>query len=238
MNLKMEDPVVTMLDDLAKALKRPRSARKWGMVIDKKKCTGCYACTVACVAEYKLPPGVVYRPVMEKERGKYPNVTREFTPRPCMQCENPPCVPPCPVNATFKRNDGIVVIDYKKCIGCRSCIVNCPYGARTTDLGKYYTSNTPELKGYETTEIYEYNKSWNRKKAGASPMGNAHKCHFCTNRIEEGLLPLCVTSCLGRATYFGDMNNPDALVSRVLRGRNVEILKYELGTKPKVYYLT
>jgi len=235
---KMEDPVVTMLDDLAKALKRPRSKRKWGMVIDKKKCSGCHACTVACVSEYKLPPGVVYRPVMEKEIGKYPNVTREFTPRPCMQCDDPPCVKPCPVNATFKRSDGIVVIDYNKCIGCRSCVASCPYGARTIDLGQYYTENTPRLEQYEITQTYEYNKSWNRSKKNESPIGNAHKCHFCTNRIAEGLLPLCVTTCLGRATYFGDLNNPDALVSRVLRGRNVEILKEELGTHPKVYYLT
>jgi len=235
---KKEDLVVTMLRDLDQALKRPVSMRRWGMVIDKKKCTGCQACTIACVAEYKLPPGVVYRPVMEQEIGSFPNVTREFTPRPCMQCDHPPCIKPCPVNATFKREDGVVAVDYAKCIGCRSCLVNCPYGARTTDQGRYYTSGTPQLEAYETADFYEYNRVWNRRQPGASPIGNAHKCHFCTNRIEAGLLPLCVTSCLGRATYFGDLNNPDALVNQVIRGRQVQVLKKELGTRPKVIYLT
>jgi len=237
MTAKKEDLVVTMLADLDRALKRPRSARQWGMVIDKKRCSGCYACTVACVAEYKLPPGVVYRPVMEYETGSYPNVTREFVPRPCMQCENPPCVKGCPVNATYKREDGIVVIDYDKCIGCRTCLVNCPYGARTYDLGEFYTAKTPKLEPYETADFYEYNRKRNRKD-GDSPVGNARKCHFCTNRIEAGVLPLCVTSCLGRATFFGDLKDPDALVNKVVRGRNVEILKAHLGTRPKVLYLS
>jgi len=232
-----QDLVVTMLADLKRALKRPRSARRWGMVIDKKKCSGCYACTIACVAEYKLPPGVVYRPVMEYEHGRYPNVVREFVPRPCMQCENPPCVKGCPVNATYKREDGIVVVDYDKCIGCRTCLVNCPYGARTYDRGGFYTDKTPKLAPYETAEFYEYNQARSRKDGG-SPIGNARKCHFCTNRIEAGVLPLCVTSCLGRATYFGDLNDPDALVNKVIRGRNIEILKAHLGTKPKVLYLS
>lgn len=237
MQLTKEDLVVTMLHDLERTLKKSRSKRRWGMVIDKKKCTGCYACTVSCVAEYKLPPGVVYRPVLETETGKYPNVTREWTPRPCMQCDNPPCVKGCPVNATFKREDGIVVVDYDKCIGCRTCITSCPYGARTFDLGGFYTENTPQLAPYETEDFYEYNEARNRKSKD-SPMGNARKCHFCTNRLEVGLLPLCVVSCLGRATYFGDLNDPEALVNKIIVGRNTETLKAHLGTHPKVIYLT
>lgn len=235
---KKEDLVVTMLNDLERAMKKPRASRRWGMVIDKKKCTGCYACTVACVAEYKLPPGVVYRPVMEKETGTYPNVVREFIPRPCMQCDNPPCVKNCPVTATYKREDGVVVIDYDKCIGCRTCLVNCPYGARTFDLGKFYTQGTPRLEPYEQADFYEYNLVRNRKQEGNSPIGNVRKCHFCTNRIEAGLLPLCVTSCLGRATYFGDWNDPKALLNKVIAGRNSEVLKEHLGTRPKVLYLS
>jgi Fe-S-cluster-containing dehydrogenase component len=96
---------------------------------------------VGCVMENKLPPGVVYRPVIDTEVGVYPNVVRKFLPRPCMQCENPPCVPVCPVDATWKREDGIVVIDYNVCIGCRYCITACPYEARTFDFGENWTDN-------------------------------------------------------------------------------------------------
>lgn len=237
MGTKKEDLVVTMLDDLDRALSKPLKDRSWGMVIDKTKCTGCYACTVACVAEYKLPPGVVYRPVMETESGSFPNVNREFIPRPCMQCEDPPCVRGCPVEATYQREDGIVVMDYDKCIGCRTCLVNCPYGARTYDLGKYYTEDTPQQEAYETADVYEYGKTYNRKN-GESPIGNVRKCHFCTSRLEAGVLPLCVTSCIGRATYFGDFNDPNALVNKVMQGRSTERLKVHLGTKPRVIYLS
>ena len=97
--------------------------RDWIMVIDLKKCVGCHACTVACVAENHLPPGVVYRPVFEQEVGTYPQVTRKFLPRPCLQCNNPPCVPVCPVNATYKREDGVVPIDYNRGFWWRACIV-------------------------------------------------------------------------------------------------------------------
>jgi molybdopterin-containing oxidoreductase family iron-sulfur binding subunit len=91
------------------------------MVIDTRKCVGCHSCKVGCVMENKLPPGVVYRPVIDLEVGTYPNVGRKFLPRPCMQCDNPPCVPVCPVNTTWKRPDGVVEIDYTVCIGCRYC---------------------------------------------------------------------------------------------------------------------
>ncbi len=114
-----EDVLLRMQRDLERALRKPVAQRKWGMVIDTRKCVGCSACTVACVMENKLPPGVVYRPVIDMEVGEYPNVSRKFLPRPCMQCDKPPCVPVCPVGATWKRPDGIVVIDYNACIGCR-----------------------------------------------------------------------------------------------------------------------
>ena len=129
-------PLLRMQHDLKRALKKPLEQRRWVMVIDLRKCIGCHACTIACIAENKLPPGVVYRPVLEEEIGTYPNVTRRFIPRPCMQCEKPPCVPVCPVNATWKRPDGIVEIDYNKCIGCRYCITACPYTVREFNWGK------------------------------------------------------------------------------------------------------
>ena len=225
-----------MQADLQRALKKPIDQRRWVMVLDLRKCVGCSACTIACVAENKLPPGVVYRPVLEEEIGTYPNVTRRFVPRPCMQCDNPPCVAVCPVGATFKRPDGIVAINYDTCIGCRYCIVACPYSARTFDSGRFYTSNTPQLAAYEKLPNFEYGQTWDRSK-GDSPIGNARKCQFCAHRLDAGMLPACLTTCIGRATYFGDANDPQALVSELIALPNGMRLKEEMGTEPKVYYL-
>ena len=228
-----------MRADLHRALQKPVEQRRWGMVIDLQKCIGCKACTVSCIAENHLPPGVVYRPVMVEEIGTFPNVRSKFTPRPCMQCDDPPCVPPCPVGATFQRPDGVVEIDYDQCIGCRYCITSCPYGARSFDFGEFYTGDTPELMSYETSPNYEYGEDWSRDpdEPTASPIGNARKCHFCLHRVEAGLLPACVDTCLGGATYYGDLNDPDSLVSELVASERVMRLKEELGTNPKVFYL-
>lgn len=230
------DVLIRMQEELKKALKKPMEERNWIMVIDTRKCVGCHACTVACIAENKLPPGVVYRPVVQEEIGTYPNVQLRFFPRPCMQCDEPPCVPVCPVNATWKRADGIVAIDYDKCIGCRYCLSACPYGARTSDFGEYYTEDTPEIQEYEKLPNNEYGKSWSREDH-QSPIGNARKCHFCLHRLVEGELPMCVTTCIGRANYFGDANDPDSIVSKMANEPNQIKLLEEKGTKPKVTYL-
>ena len=231
------DPLVRMQEELRRALAKPVEQRRWIMVIDTRKCVGCHACTVACIAENKLPPGVVYRPVLETEIGTFPNLALRFTPRPCMQCEKPPCVPVCPVKATWKRPDGITAIDYDKCIGCGYCITACPYNARTRDLGENYTDNTPALQPYEQSPNFEYGKSWSRTKHG-SPVGNARKCHFCVHRLDQGLLPECVTTCIARANYFGDANDPDALVNQQAASPNAHRLLEEKGTKPSVIYLS
>lgn len=244
-----EDVLLRMQRELVKAMAKPVEQRKWMMVIDTRKCIGCHACTIGCVAENKLPPGVVYRPVVTEEFGEFPNVQLRFTPRPCMQCDEPPCVPVCPVNATWKRPDGIVAIDYDKCIGCRYCLAACPYGARTSDFGEYHTDGaalgTPEGEDrvafgphapWEDQPNHEYGKAWTRTKH-SSPMGNARKCHFCLHRLEVGQLPMCATTCIGRATYFGDANDPDSLVTELITKNNVQTLLAHKGTKPRVYYI-
>jgi Fe-S-cluster-containing dehydrogenase component len=243
------DVIVRMNDDLARALQKQPGERRWVMVIDLRKCVGCHACTIACVAENKLPPGVVYRPVIEEEWGIYPNVGRRFVPRPCMQCENPPCVPVCPVGATYTNAEGIVEMNYERCIGCRYCLTACPYSARTSDFGLTYNDGNPIADGlimgqnladqYERLTNFEYGREHDRP-AGVrqSPIGNARKCHFCQHRILEGILPACVTTCIGRATYFGDATDPYALVTSLIASPNVMRLKEELGTEPRVYYLS
>lgn len=220
--------------DVARALQKPK--RHWSMVIDLRKCIACKACTVACKAENVTSPAVSYMVVMEQEVGTYPNARRTFVPRPCFQCDNPPCVPVCPVGATWKQEaDGIVVIDYDACIGCRYCEMACPYGARYFDFGEYY--NPPEVRQeYEVTPIPEYRENRVRED-GVSPIGNVRKCTFCLHRVTEGLLPACVATCVGRALHFGDLDDPESLVFELLNSHATIRLKEELGTEPSVYYL-
>lgn len=235
--MEREDILLVMQREIKEAIKRPTESKQWGMLIDTRKCVGCHACTIGCVAEYKLPPGVVYRPVIEKMEGKYPNIKQSFLPRPCFQCAKPACVPVCPVKATTKQSDGVVAIDYKKCIGCRACISNCPYGARTFDTGEYYTSNTPAVQEYEKAVFYEYGKQWKRDSKHAIIVGSARKCHFCTSRVMQGLLPVCVSTCIGRATYFGDLKDPKSLINQLLKQNKTYRLKEEKGTEPQVFYI-
>ncbi len=240
------DSLLRMQIELHRALQKRPEERHWVMVIDLRKCVGCHACTVACVAENKLPPGVVYRPVLEQEVGKYPNVTRTFLPKPCMQCENPPCVPVCPVTATYTNEEGVVVVDYDQCIGCRACMTACPYASRTFDFGDNYVDGTPEAAGLllgqsgaaqmELAPTFEYGQEHERTPHH-SPIGNVRKCHFCLHRVKEGMLPACTLTCIGRATLFGDANDPESLVAEMIASPNVMRLKEELGTEPRVYYL-
>jgi Fe-S-cluster-containing dehydrogenase component len=186
--------------------------------------------------------------VLEEEVGHFPYVRRRFTPRPCLHCQNPPCVTPCPVTATYKDEQGVVVVNYNRCIGCRYCLVACPYAARTADFGEWYTAKTPEVpgkimgrkvaaNGYEANPAAEYGKKWPTRNGG-SPVGNARKCHFCLHRLKVGMLPACVTSCVGRATFFGDRTDPESLVYELIGSPRVWRLKEELGTQPAVYYLS
>jgi molybdopterin-containing oxidoreductase family iron-sulfur binding subunit len=236
-----------MQRDLKRSQEKKPTDIKWTMVIDVAKCIGCHACTLGCVAENKLPPGIVYRPVIEEEIGTYPDVRRRFLPRPCMQCQNPPCTKVCPVTATYKNEQGVTVVNYDRCIGCRYCLVACPYAARTSDFAEWYTKDTPDAsgkilgrtaaaEGYELHPAAEYGQKWPERGNG-SPIGNARKCHFCLHRLAAGMLPACVTTCVGRATFFGDRNDPESLVFSLLGSPRLHRLKEELGTQPAVYYL-
>lgn len=246
-DLPKEDLLIRMQRDLQRARKKKPQDVKWGMIIDLAKCIGCHACTIACVAENKLPPGVVYRVVLEEEVGHYPAVRRRFTPRPCLHCQNPPCTKVCPVTATYKTEQGAVIVRYERCIGCRYCLVACPYAARTSDFGEWYTGGTPDLpeklvgrkaaaNGYEAHPAAEYGQKWPERNGG-SPKGNARKCHFCLHRLQVGMLPACVTSCVGRATIFGDRTDTNSLIFEMLGSPRIFRLKEELGTQPSVSYL-
>jgi len=109
---------------------------RYGMFIDATKCVGCHACRMACQNQNELPPEENFNRIEEREYGRFPNFNREFIPVQCQHCENPPCLTVCPTGATYKRKDGVVLVDDKKCVGCKYCMVACPYSARVISKGK------------------------------------------------------------------------------------------------------
>jgi len=233
------DEVLRMTADLRRALEKKPAERRWGMVIDTRRCIGCSACTVACVAENNLPAGVMYRTVPEVEDGTYPDVRRIFMPTNCAQCENPPCVPAANKvipGSMKRRSDGIVEIDYKKMRGKKvfeAAKKACPYSALSLDEGKAHTAGTPALQPYENRAAVEYGKAWTRKETA----GSVRKCHFCTQRLDAGMLPACVTTCTGVAMHFGDLNDPKGRVAELAATGMARRLEPGKGTGPRVWYL-
>lgn len=239
-----EDANVRMREDVKRALSKPVEERSWVMVIDIEKCIGCHACTISCIAENVSPPGVTYRKVFDIETGEYPDVKRLFMPTNCMHCDNPPCAKAANAivpGAIEKRPDGIVVLNYKKFRGKKvfeAATIACPYTAFYYDDGSFYTQNTPKLESYETRPSFEYGKKWIRKKGkDEPPIETGRKCHFCLHRLNAGMVPACVTTCTGRAMYFGDLNDPQSLVAELLKNKPSYRVNENLGTKPRVYYL-
>lgn len=227
----------------AEALPIAKRKYRYGMVIDTRRCVGCRACVVACKAENKTPPGVSYTAVVEEAVANRFDDKPIFMTKPCFHCENPPCVDVCPVSATFKRErDGIVVIDYDRCIGCRYCITGCPYGARTFDFGENYPA-IADATPYARVPSPEYRQF--RARSDSSPVGNVRKCTFCLHlqdaegRYDKhaGRWPACAKTCTGHAIFFGDFNDPESEVSKLVRERQPVRLKEELGTEPNVHYL-
>jgi Fe-S-cluster-containing dehydrogenase component/coenzyme F420-reducing hydrogenase gamma subunit len=162
---------------------------------------------------------------LKVEDGKYPNVKRLFLPLPCMHCESPSCVAVCPTGASYKRADGIVAIDYDKCIGCMYCVGACPYGVRTyiDEVKRYFAS-----AGLSQIEQY---------RNGEHQTGVVEKCDFCIQRVESGLEPACVQTCPPRARYFGDLDDPQSEVSRIVKTGNAVQLLPESNTNSSVYYI-
>ena len=179
-------------------------SKQYAMVIDLRQCVGCQACTSACMIENNVPVGQNRTFVTEMEIGEFPDVRKSFLPQLCNHCEDPACVPVCPTGATFKREDGIVVVDSEVCWGCGYCENACPYDKRFMN---------------KETKVMD-------------------KCTFCAHRVDEGLLPACVETCVGGARMFGDIKDKNSEVYKLLANFPTNVLKKDQGTKPQVFYIS
>ncbi|MEA3446564.1 MAG: 4Fe-4S dicluster domain-containing protein [Bacteroidota bacterium] len=208
------------------------TGKKWVMVIDLARCQNARKCMEACQSAHELRPEQHHINVLEMQDTK--DTAPYYMPKPCYHCDNPPCTKVCPVNATFKREDGIVLIDNERCIGCRFCIAACPYSAR---MFQWFEPNMSEEDKMRTYDI-ELNVP--QKK------GTITKCIFSADQLRKGKLPYCVSACPNGVYYFGDKNEDSVTngtsgetvrFSELIRDNAGYTMHEEFGTKPQVFYL-
>ena len=220
-------PVLTGCNPNVARADSPLAGKKWGMVIDLDKCQeDCTACLDACRHENNVAfhhderwdihwiRKVRIRPKHEEHAEERQVLLL------CNHCEDPPCAQVCPVQATYKRLDGIVVVDHHRCIGCRYCMIACPYNARFFN--------------------YRENEDWPNPEFPKRSHGVAESCTFCSHLVDQGRQPACVSACAesgGGALLFGNLNDPESAVSRVVAERSVKRIREDWGTEPKVFYL-
>ena len=210
-------------------------AVRWGMLVDISTCAqGCSDCIEACHFEHNVPdfgnPKDEIKWIWKEKYSKvFPSKSHQFPSdnsnnRPvltlCNHCENPPCVRVCPTKATFKREDGIVAMDFHRCIGCRFCMAGCPYGSRSFN----WRDPRPFIK--------KVNQKYPTREKGV-----VEKCNFCGERIAKGKEPACVEACREKALVFGNLHDPDSEIRQLLKSRPTLQRKPELGTRPSVFYI-
>lgn len=213
--------------------------KKYAMVVNTGKCIRCKTCTIACNTENSVLTTNTWQVVLDTIEGRYPDYKRVFFARPCMHCEEHPCVEVCPTGASYEKEEyGIVLVNQRKCIGCRSCMTACPYEARV------FNWESPQKMLTENPVV------------PIRRLGVVEKCTFCIHRLEEAhkkrlqvgttikqrdkhevVVPACVQECVGGALYFGDLNDPESEVSEFLNKNKYRRLAEEAGTKPNVYYI-
>ncbi|MDP2729470.1 MAG: 4Fe-4S dicluster domain-containing protein [Dehalococcoidales bacterium] len=219
-------------------------ANRFAMVIDVGACIGCRRCQWGCKEENNIPDTIsppwieVFEVKSDVSVGGHPSlqdlkegVTTSYTESPregrwylpaqCNHCDNPPCVKVCPVGATYKDKDGLVLMNYDRCIGCRICVVACPYSARR------FNWLEPEIPADETNPLVP-----------VRPLSVVEKCTFCVHRTRQGKLPRCVEVCPVRARHFGNINDPESEVAKILETNLSFRLLEEANTHPHIWYIT
>ncbi len=236
--------------------------RKWGMVVDIDRCTGCQACVIACQAENnqlmttediaQQKRAMLWLRIERYWEGEYPNVKARFIPVLCQHCENAPCEPVCPVYATYHNNEGLNVQVYNRCVGTRYCANNCPYHARVFNYWERSTAS-PHLELVPAAQRpAEPMNEYLNPDVTVRSKGIMEKCTFCLQRIrrvtrtakDEGrsirdgeVQPACVQACPTSALVFGDLNQPNSRVAQMSKDSRAYHLLDDLGTKPAVTYL-
>lgn len=212
---------------------------RWGMVIDLHRCIGCYSCMLACRQEHFVPRGIYFNRVLISEKGTFPTIQKLLLPVLCNQCKEAACVKVCPTGASSRREDGIVLIDKDKCVGCGYCIVACPYQQRTR-------FEDPKLEYFPGQGFTPYEELG--KKLFPYQPGTPLKCTFCVERVDEGIknglkpgvdreaTPACVITCPANARTFGDLEDPHSEVSELIAKKKALPLHPEFDTEPSVYY--
>jgi len=202
------------------------SGTRWGMVIDLTKCrSDCTACVDACRAENNValhgdPKIDIHWIRKAKITRRVPNAKSISAPLLCNHCDDPPCALVCPVQATYKRKDGIVIVDKHRCIGCRYCLIACPYNMRMFN--------------------FKSNHEWQSKTHPTRAHGVSESCHFCHHRVDKGMEPACVEACRKAnqgAIVFGDLNDASSEVSKLVANTRARALREDLGLHPKVFYI-
>jgi len=215
------------------------NGKRWAMIVDMKKCKeDCHDCIKACHQVHNVPnlgnPKDEVKWIWKEPYGKaFPGDENEYMQEYidqtlkgtefillCNHCDNPPCVRVCPTKATWKREDGIVMMDYHRCIGCRFCMAGCPYGSRSL--------NWRDPRPF----IQETNKEFPTRTRGV-----VEKCNFCSERLAKGLIPACVEACKEKVLVFGDLEDPNSAVRELLRSHHTIRRKPQLGTMPQIYYI-
>jgi molybdopterin-containing oxidoreductase family iron-sulfur binding subunit len=230
--------------------------KKWGMVIDQNRCIGCWTCSLGCKQINNEPLGFFWNRILtaapgdttgesssavaspasdniDVPHGSFPNVEMAYLPVACQHCTDAPCVKVCPVGATFRRDDGTVLVDYERCIGCRYCMAACPYGIRVFNWGD------PE---YAPDFVIGYGRDYRTEDGRLvftpeRPRGVVEKCTLCVERIDVGEEPFCVEVCPVGARIFGDLNDSNSDVSELVEAGGATQLLPDLGTDPRIFYL-
>ncbi|HZO62239.1 MAG TPA: 4Fe-4S dicluster domain-containing protein [Gaiellaceae bacterium] len=231
-----------------------KTTKRWAMVIDQNRCVGTWTCAVGCKEINNEPLGFFWNRILtaapgettgesspalappasdeiDVPHGTFPNVEMAYLPVACQHCTHAPCVKVCPVGATFRRDDGTVLVDYERCIGCRYCMAACPYGIRIFNWGdaeQPVDFTVGYSKDYRTDGRLVYTPN--------RPRGVVEKCTLCVERIDDGEVPFCVQVCPTGARIFGDLDDPESEVEQLVAEEGTTQLLGDLGTDPRIFY--